>query len=583
MAVKPRIVTRKPFKNADILPDDIHPVLKRIYLSRGIADKSQIENSLKHLLSFENLKDIDKAVVLLAEHVQQDKNILIVGDYDADGATSCALAKRALHAMGAKNITYLVPNRFEYGYGLTPEIVEVAKTQKPDLIVTVDNGIASVDGVRTARESGIRVLITDHHLPGDMLPHADAIVNPNQPGDLFESKNLAGVGVIFYLMLALRACLREQGWFVSRNIKEPNLAEFLDLVALGTIADVVKLDHNNRILVAQGLARIRAGQACPGIMALLNVAGRDYTRVTSMDMGFFLGPRLNAAGRLDDMSIGIECLLADDETQAYERARVLDSFNRERRQIEQKMRMQADIQLEKLKLNAGKSDMPSAICLYDNDFHEGVIGILAGRIKEQTHRPTIVFARTNTGILRGSARSIPGLHIRDALDRLATSHPDLLSKFGGHAMAAGLSIEYQDLEEFITAFTSVVDELLDEDALQQVIHSDGELQTDDVCLELAELLRIAGPWGQGFPEPTFEGQFEILQRRIVGEHHLKMLLKKSEKTVDAIAFRTDDKDWPEEINRVKLVYRLDVNEFNGRKNVQFIVEYVEPMSSQNNN
>lgn len=580
MAIKPTITRREITGNECALPTDMHPILKRIYLARNIESAQQTENTLNHLLSFEKLKGINEAVKLLAEHIQQAKRILIVGDYDADGATSCALARRALRVMGAKNVDYLVPNRFEYGYGLTPEIVEVAKQRHPDLIITVDNGIASIEGVRTAKAVGINVLVTDHHLPGAELPAADAIVNPNQSGCAFASKHLAGVGVVFYLMVALRAYLRAQNWFEENNLSDPNMADFLDLVALGTVADVVKLDHNNRILVAQGLARIRAGQACPGISALLSVAGRDYQKVTSMDMGFFVGPRLNAAGRLDDMRIGIECLLADSEESAMSKAHVLDQFNRERRQIEQTMREQAVKHMDSILQKTTENLLPNAVCLFDPSFHEGVIGILAGRIKEQFHRPTIVFAETANELIKGSARSIPGLHIRDALDRVATAHPGLLSKFGGHAMAAGLTLKKSDFAAFNEIFNQIVSELLGDDDLQRVLLSDGQLEAHDISLQLAETLRNAGPWGQGFPEPLFEGQFDIVQRRIVGEHHLKMLLTSGNQQIDAIAFRTTDIDWPEHVEQVRLVYKLDVNEFNGKRSAQFVVEHVVPIRRQ---
>lgn len=575
MVANPKIVTRDACIE-DRLPTDMHPILKKIYLARNVAELRQTENTLQHLLPFEDLLGVDQAAQILAEHIRDSKRILIVGDYDADGATSCALAIRALRAMGAEQVDYLVPNRFEYGYGLTPEIVTAARQKSPDLIVTVDNGIASIEGVNTARQAGISVIITDHHLPGEVLPEADAIVNPNQPDDQFPSKNLAGVGVVFYLMAALRSLLRDESWFAAKGIAEPNLADYLDLVALGTVADVVKLDHNNRILVAQGLARIRAGKSCPGIRALLRVSGRDEKNVTSTDLGFCVGPRLNAAGRLDDMSIGIDCLLSDDEQRASEIARKLDRFNRERRQIEQDMSEQASSQLEKI-LSESMGNLPSTICLYQEDFHEGVIGILAGRIKEQLHRPTLVFARSSNGMLKGSARSIQGLHMRDALDRIATSHPGLLEKFGGHAMAAGLSLKEKDFAEFSEKFNNLVEALLDDDSLQQTIHCDGKLQDDDLNLNMAELLRNAGPWGQGFPEPQFEGRFEVINKRIVGEHHLKMLLKSGKQHIDAIAFRTTDYGWPEEVNSVELVYRLDVNEFNGQRNAQLIVEYIKPV------
>jgi single-stranded-DNA-specific exonuclease len=578
MQTRPEIIQRQYDTGSHVLPANMHPVLKRIYLARGVTAVKEVENTLSHLLDYSNLKGIETATHLLAQHIEQDRRILVIGDYDADGATSCALAIKVMRAMGAQNVSYLVPNRFDYGYGLTPEIVDAAKSYQPELIITVDNGIASFEGVERAHQYGIKVLITDHHLPGNSLPSAEAIVNPNQPGDAFKSKNLAGVGVVFYLMTALRAWLRDRGWFDRTNRTIPNLAEYLDLVALGTIADVVKLDHNNRILVAQGLARIRAGLACPGIQALLSLAGRDYRQVTSMDMGFFVGPRLNAAGRLDDMRVGIECLLAESETTALVKARMLDQFNRERRQIEQGMREQASTQLDKLIAVSEADQLPSAICLYDESFHEGVIGILAGRIKEQTHRPTVVFAQSDNGLLKGSARSIPGLHIRDALDRLATTHPEVLQKFGGHAMAAGLSIEAKHFSAFNQLFSETVCELVDEDALQKVIHSDGALDGEQISLQVAEVLRDAGPWGQGFPQPVFDGRFKLLQRRIVGNDHLKMVLNVEGKYVDAIAFRATDSGWPETVDEVRLVYRLDINEFNGQRTAQLVVEYVEPVT-----
>ena len=577
MRIKPEIVTRQIKCTGNTLPNDMHAVLQRIYLARDVSDLKQTENKLNHLLVFDDLKDIKKASVMLADYISQKKRILIIGDYDADGATSCALAMRALRAMGASHVDYLVPNRFEYGYGLTPEIVEVAKQRKPDLIVTVDNGIASIEGVEAAKSAGISVLITDHHLPGETLPDADAIVNPNQPGCSFNSKSLAGVGVVFYLMIALRSYLRELDWFKKNNTTEPNLGDYLDLVALGTVADVVKLDHNNRILVAQGLSRIRGGMASPGIQALLKVAGRDYRKVTSMDMGFFVGPRLNAAGRLDEMSIGIECLLAENESEAMQRAGVLDQLNRDRRSIEQTMREQADMHIEKILDSTKENHLPSTLCLYDPEFHEGVIGILAGRIKEQLHRPTIVFAAATNEHIKGSARSIPGLHIRDALDRVATTHPELLSKFGGHAMAAGLTLRKSDFDLFAATFEQIVKDMVSADDLLRVLQSDGELDIQDINLHMAEILRNGGPWGQGFPEPLFEGHFDLVQKRVVGEHHLKMLLKKGDKCVDAIAFRLTDADWPEQVERVKIVYKLDVNEFNGQKNVQLVADYVEPV------
>ncbi|VAW98920.1 Single-stranded-DNA-specific exonuclease RecJ [hydrothermal vent metagenome] len=572
-----KIIRNEIMDEAVSLPETLHPMLKQIFLARGVTASTQIEHTFDHLLPFDELKNINNAADILLDHIQQQKHILIVGDYDVDGATSCTVAIRVLRAFGVQHVDYLVPNRFEYGYGLTPEIVEVAKSKKPDLIVTVDNGIASIDGVNHANKLGIQVLITDHHLPANTVPDAAAIVNPNQQGDEFKSKHLAGVGVIFYVMLALRARLRAINWFEQQNIKEPNLANYLDLVALGTVADVVKMDHNNRILVAQGLKRIRSGQACAGIKALLKVAGRDETKIVSSDLGFSVGPRLNAAGRLDDISIGIECLLSDDIDNALEKAQILDTFNRERRKIEQGMREQAKQYIEKFTAQTSTEQLPNGLCIYDPGFHEGVIGIVAGRIKEQMHRPTIVFAKSSDRQIKGSARSIAGIHIRDVLDRIATLHPELLSKFGGHAMAAGLTLQQQDFTKFEKAFNDVITDLIDDDTLQRVIHSDGSLQPTDITLEMAELLQNFAPWGQGFPEPQFDGEFELIQRRIVGEHHLKMVIKYGELAIDAIAFQTTDHDWPEQVNRVELVYKLNVNEFNGRRSVQFLVEHIKPV------
>jgi len=470
-----------------------------------------------------------------------------------------------------------VPNRFRFGYGLTPEIVEVAREYQPDLIITVDNGIASLAGVEAANAQGIKVLITDHHLAGEQLPAAEAILNPNQPGDTFPSKALPGVGVMFYLLMALRARLRELNWFEQQGIIEPNLAQYLDLVALGTVADLVPLDRNNRILVAQGLARLRAGQARPGIRALIEVAGRTAERLSASDIGFFIAPRLNAAGRMDDMSHGIECLLAGNEQKARELAQQLDNLNRERRGVEATMKQDALQLLDNMQLD--EQNLPHGLCLFDESWHEGVVGILASRVKEQVHRPVIAFAATSNGEIKGSARSVRGLHIRDALDAVATRHPDLISKFGGHAMAAGLSLPRNNFEQFAAAFDAEVRRHLDEAELCGEHFSDGPLAADEMTLELAEAIRQAGPWGQGFEEPLFDGEFELVQRRIVGEHHLKMVLRHPEapeRVFDAIAFNHVDHDWPPGVSRVELVYQLDVNEYRGQRNLQLLVRYLRP-------
>ena len=581
MSIAGVTITRRP--NAAVpagLPGELPPLLARIYAARGIASADELDCSLAKLLSFDGLLGIDAAVDLLAQTLREGQRILIIGDFDADGATSSALGVRALRAMGAAQVDYLVPNRFEYGYGLTPEIVAVAAARKPDLLITVDNGIASLDGVAAARALGMRVLITDHHLPGKALPAADAIVNPNRPGDAFAAKGTAGVGVVFYVMLALRARLRETGWFAERGIDEPNLASLLDLVALGTVADVVPLEHNNRILVAQGLARIRRGQCCPGISALIRVAKRSPQQLVAADLGFALGPRLNAAGRLEDMALGIECLLADDPDAALLLAQRLDELNRERRDIEAEMKAEAMLILDEMEL-AEDAGLPVGLCLFEPHWHPGVIGILASRVKDRLHRPVIVFAESGEDEIKGSARSVPGLHIRDALDAVAKRHPDLLSKFGGHAMAAGLSLAKADLDRFSRAFDEEVRRHLDAGDLRHEILSDGELSAAELNLPLAESLRAAGPWGQGFPEPLFDGVFDIVKRRIVGENHLKLVLRLpgSEQIVDAIAFNTVDHDWPADTTQVELAYRLDVNEYNGRRSVQLVVEHIQVVSN----
>jgi single-stranded-DNA-specific exonuclease len=568
--VSRQFLRREPARGS--LPPGLHPVLARLYAARHVHRSDELDQSLERLLPPDGLKGIECASALLADAVRYSRRILIVADFDADGATSCALALRALRAMGAREVHYVVPNRFEYGYGLTPEIVAVAAQWRPDLLITVDNGISSVEGVRAAKHAGMRVLITDHHLPGAELPAADAIVNPNQPGDGFTSKMLAGVGVIFYVMLALRAQLRTQGWFAQPGLAEPNLARLLDLVALGTVADVVPLDHNNRVLVAQGLKRINQGQASAGIRALLNVAGRRPGRLGAADLGFAVAPRLNAAGRLTDMSLGIECLLTEDEGRAEEIARQLDSLNRERREIEAGMQTQALEAIDQLHLDG---ILPHGLCLFDESWHQGVIGILAARIRERVHRPVIAFAPAGDAELKGSARSVPGLHIRDALDAVAARHPGLVTKFGGHAMAAGLTLPRAHFDRFRVAFAAEAAQHLSDDDLAGRVITDGELAADDLTLELAELLRDAGPWGQGFPEPLFDGVFEVAEQRVVGERHLKLRLSTGGRAVEAIAFGQVPAGNPPAWRRVRAAYRLDVNEFQGRRGLQLVIEYLE--------
>jgi single-stranded-DNA-specific exonuclease len=572
-----RVIRRRnPEPRPSLEGVDIHPLLARVYAGRGIRDPSELDLGLERLLPPEELLNADRAAVLLADAIADRRRILIVGDFDADGATSTALGVSALRDMGAEQVDYLVPNRFDYGYGLTPEIVELAARDRPDLIITVDNGISSLEGVAAARAHGIATLITDHHLAGQALPDADVIVNPNQPGCGFASKHLAGVGVIFYVMLALRAELRRRGWFEGRA--EPNLGRCLDLVALGTVADVVPLDRNNRILVAGGLERIRRGQARPGILALLEVASRAHHNLVAADLGFAVGPRINAAGRLDDMSIGIECLLSPDDRRARRLAEQLHQLNSDRRTIERGMQEQALQLIAKLDFG-DEAAPPVAMTLYRSGWHQGVIGILAARIKERLHRPTIAFADGDPGQIKGSARSIPGIHIRDILDAVATRHPGLIQKFGGHAMAAGLTIERDRYEEFSRAFVDEVSRHAEDVNLQAVIESDGELGAGDFRLELAAELRSAGPWGQHFPEPVFDGRFAIASQRLVGDRHLKLVLSPagSDCLVDAIAFNIDPQRWPDEtVSQVDIAYRLDVNEFRGQRTVQLVVEHLEP-------
>jgi single-stranded-DNA-specific exonuclease len=560
------------------LDDTLHPVLRRVYATRGIVRHEELNLELAGLLPPDQLKNCRVAAQALFESMQDEQHVLVVGDFDADGATSCALFISCMKAMGYGKVSFLVPNRFEYGYGLTPEIVEVARQQNPDLIVTVDNGIASHEGVLAAARAGIRVLVTDHHLPGDTLPEAACILNPNQPGCPFPSKALAGVGVVFYLMSALRSCLREADWFERQAIPVPNLAGFLDLVALGTVADVVPLDQNNRRLVKHGLGIIKSGHGRPGIRALLEVAGRNPASVVASDLAFAAGPRLNAAGRLDDMSLGIACLLEDDPGKARQMAIRLDELNRDRRQIEQDMQTEA---LDVLShLDVSDADL-LGICLYEAGWHQGVIGILASRIKERYHRPSIVFADAGVdekgeAIIKGSARSIEGIHIRDVLDALATRYPTLLQKFGGHAMAAGLSIRQADFAAFAAAFEEILGSAVDPEDLQKVTWVDGELTPECFSLDFASLLREGGPWGQHFPEPLFTGNFEVLSSRVVGEKHLKLTLQPSgsQALIDAIAFNVEPALLQARLNDLELAYRLDVNEFRGQVNPQLMVDQI---------
>ncbi|MGX9250140.1 single-stranded-DNA-specific exonuclease RecJ [Pantoea ananatis] len=578
--VKHEVELRRREAVADLpgLPADLPPLLRRLYLQRGVTQAAELERGAKNLLPFSALSGIDKAVNLLHQALLDGRCIMVVGDFDADGATSTALTVLALRNMGCSNVQYLVPNRFEDGYGLSPEVVEQARARGAEMILTVDNGISSHAGVALAHQHGIAVLVTDHHLPGETLPDADAIVNPNLPDCHFPSRSLAGVGVAFYLMMALRAHLRTQGWFgVTRS--EPNLADLLDLVALGTVADVVPLDANNRILVWQGLSRIRAGKCRPGIKALLEIANRDARQLAASDLGFALGPRLNAAGRLDDMSVGVALLLTDDLSQSRMLASELDALNQMRKEIEQGMQSEALALCQKLE--SEQTDLPLGLAFYHPEWHQGVVGILASRLKERFHRPVIAFAPAGDGMLKGSGRSIAGLHLRDALERLDTLHPGLMQKFGGHAMAAGLSLEEARYDEFRQRFADLVGEWLAGEALQGVIWSDGALQPAEFSLQTAEVLRDAGPWGQSFPEPAFDGRFRLLQQRLVGERHLKVMVEPLEggPLIDGIAFNVDTTLWPDSsVRQVELAYRLDINEYRGNRSVQLIIEHLWPLS-----
>ncbi len=578
LEVKRRVVAEIPK-----FPSTIPSILQRIYAARGVTSNKQLERGANFLHSFHSMHGINKAVDILIEAIAKQNRIIVVGDFDADGATSCALSVMAFRMMGCQNVDYLVPNRFEDGYGLSPEVVDQAKAMGAEIIMTVDNGISSIDGVLKAKEYGMQVVVTDHHLPGAYLPVADAIVNPNLESCAFPSKSLAGVGVAFYLMLAVRAKLRENNWFENKNIPIPNLAELLDLVALGTVADLVALDENNRILVHQGIQRIRAGKCRPGIQALIEVAKKQSSRIVASDFGFALGPRINAAGRLEDMSFGVELLMSNNIHAARRMASELDSLNQTRKEIEQEMKDEAMAICERIEFSE-QSELPFGLALYQSDWHQGVIGILASRIKEKYHRPVIAFADGGDGLIKGSCRSISELHMRDALDLIDTRNPGLILKFGGHAMAAGLTIKQADYKKFSQAFDEVVRESVAKEALTGVILSDGELTPEEFTLGTAEIIRAGGPWGQAFAEPIFDGEFKVITQRLVGQNHLKLMLEPlhrgfaSNKMVDAIAFNIDARRWPDaSVQKVKLAYRLDINEFRDNQTLQLMVEYIEPI------
>lgn len=565
-------VTARPLKERRADPealgrlDDVHPVLARLFAARGVKSAGDLDYSLQQLAPVSTLAGIDTAVELLLAH--RERRVLVIGDFDADGATSTALVLRCLRDFGFASVDYLVPNRFAFGYGLTPEIVEVARERRPDLLLTVDNGVSSLAGVAAANAHGMQVLVTDHHLPGAELPDAAAIINPNLEGCDFASPNLAGVGVAFYLMAALGRRLQADG--IADAARVP--ARYLDLVALGTVADVVRLDRNNRVLVSQGIARIRAGHAVPGIRSLLDVAGRSPERIVSTDLGFAVGPRLNAAGRLEDMSVGIECLLTDDAGEARRIAETLDGINRERREIEAEMREQAFEYVEAMDAR----NLPACVCVFDRRWHQGVVGLVAARVRERCHRPTIAFAREDAGQLKGSARSVPGVHIRDVLEAVATAHPGLIGKFGGHAMAAGLSLAEDQLGAFRKAAARAIARLYPDADFSGTLLTDGALPADAFNLPFAHALRNAGPWGAGFPEPLFRGDFVVHQQRIVGEHHLKLQVEPAGggPVVDAIAFNQADHALR---GTVQLAYRLDVNEYRGRETLQLVVEQIVPL------
>ena len=560
------------------LPADLPPLLRRLYASRGVRSAQELERSVKGMLPWQQLSGVEKAVEILYNAFREGTRIIVVGDFDADGATSTALSILAMRALGCSNIDYLVPNRFEDGYGLSPEVVDQAHARGAQLIVTVDNGISSHAGVEHARTLGIPVVVTDHHLPGDTLPGAVAIINPNLHDCTFPSKSLAGVGVAFYLMLALRTFLRDKGWFDEQGITPPNLADLLDLVALGTVADVVPLDANNRILTWQGLSRIRAGKCRPGIKALLEISNRDPQKLAASDLGFALGPRLNAAGRLDDMSVGVALLLCDNIGDARVLASELDALNQTRKEIEQGMQTEALTLCEKLERSS--ETLPGGLAMYHPEWHQGVVGILASRIKERFHRPVIAFAPVGDGTLKGSGRSIQGLHMRDALERLDTLYPGMILKFGGHAMAAGLSLEEAQFECFQQRFGELVTEWLDPALLQGEVVSDGPLSAAEMTMDVAQMLRDAGPWGQMFPEPLFDGRFRLLQQRLVGERHLKVMVEPVDggPLLDGIAFNVDTAIWPDNgVREVTLAYKLDINEFRGNRSLQIIIDNIWPL------
>jgi len=572
----PEVRQREVQPGTDALPDSMHPVIRRILRARDVSDTSALDLSLRRLQTAADLSGVTGAADILADAVISGQSILIVGDFDADGATGTAVAVKALHLMGAASVDFRVPNRFEFGYGLSVALVETLADNPPDVLVTVDAGISSIDGVARASQLGCKVVVTDHHLPGKVLPAADAIVNPNCPGDRFASKALAGVGVVFYLMSVLRAALRSRDWFTLPR-QEPKLARLLDLVALGTVADLVPLDENNRILIRQGMDRIRQGYCSAGLLALLRVGKRDYRHLVASDLAFAVAPRLNAAGRMQDMSVGIRCLLSDDRDEAMALATELDELNQHRRARQAQMQQQAQVQVDTLLENLQGAEMPAGLCLYDDAWHQGIVGLVASRIKDAVHRPVLAFAPESAGsdVLKGSARSINGLHIRDVLARVDVLHPKMITAFGGHAMAAGLTLPQAALESFTVALHESIEYFLQGRIPSNEILTDGELEPDDIKLEFAQALRKLGPWGQHFPEPVFSGRFIVEEQRVVGGAHLKMCLRPigGAQSIDAIAFGRLPEDLPD-TDTTGFVYRLDINHFRGRETCQLLVEKI---------
>ena len=561
------------------LSPDIPLLLQRVYALRGITSMQELDYTTRNLCNYDNLDGTHTAVEIVYSAMQNNKRIMIVGDFDTDGATSTALMIKALKKMGCKHVDYIIPNRFDDGYGLSISVIKRALLKKADLIITVDNGVSAIEAVEFAKQSNLTVIITDHHLCSEQLPAADAIINPNLPNSSFPSKHLAGVGVAFYFMLALRAKLRKENWFASNKLAEYNITNLLDLVALGTIADVVKLDRNNRILVHQGISRIRAGYCCEGIKALLDISRRDPLTLTSTDLAYYIAPRLNAAGRMDSMSLSVELLLCEDYDSAIKQATDLDTLNHDRKLIEQTMYQEALSYIEQVEQK--NSTFPNALVVHHPQWHQGIIGIVSARLKDKHYRPVICFASTEDGLLKGSGRSIEGIHLRDILDKLNERYPDILVSFGGHAMAAGLSIQEKDLDQFSAHFEALITEQLDLDVLEQIIETDGEIDNQDFNYAIAKQLKESGPWGEGFTEPTFDGDFIVHQQRLFAEKHLKLVLepKNGGPIIEGIYFNVNLTQWPDNtIKIVKIVYQLDVNDFRGNQAVKLMIRHIWPIA-----